>query len=142
MADANRKKMIRNIIAVLGGLLLASIVAAGIEALGHSIWPPPEMDQSEGALAATVQAAAWMKIAPTGAMLMVALAHCIGVACGVGFAFKIQRDFKMAGVVVGAFFLLFALLMFMWITHPFWFIIADLLAIIVGIVIPWRMLKS
>ena len=142
MSEVNKKKLIRNIVAVLGGMLLAAIVAYLVEGIGHSIWPPPELPDGTTPEQATAAAAAWMKIAPIGAMLMVALAHLVGVAVGVWFAFKMQKGFKLAGMIVGVIFLLMALATWAMITHPFWFMVVDFVAIVIGIVIPWRALKS
>ncbi len=142
MSELDKKKVIRNIVAVVGGLLIATIIAALVEKLGHSIWAPPVVDPNSSPEAVSAAYVSYLKIAPLGAILMVAIAHFVGIMAGVGFAFKIQRDFKMAGIIVGAIYLFLAIIMLVMITHPFWFMIVDLVAIVIGIVIPWRMLKS
>lgn len=142
MSEVNKSRLIRNIVAVIGGLILATLAVYFVEKISHAIWPPPELPEGTSPAQALIRAEEWLKAAPLGAMLMMVLGNFIGAVVGVWFAFKMHRDFKFAGVLVGALFLLLGFFSWVIIPHPFWYMCVDFIAILAGIVIPWRALKS
>lgn len=62
-------KTVRNILAVLAGLVLACLVITGIESIGHRIYPqPPKLDFRN-----KEQMLDYIRHAPPGALLFVAV---------------------------------------------------------------------
>lgn len=116
--------IIRNILAVIAGIILGSIVNNGIIMLSGSIIPPPEgtdVTNMEGLKAA-------MHLFEPRHFIFPFLAHALGTLVGAFVAALIATKQKMMfAIIVGGFFLIGGIVMVFLLTSPTWFIILDLL---------------
>lgn len=117
---------LRYIIATVAGLCLAFLLGAGIEAIGHKIYPPPPGLDFHNA----EQMRNYIRDLPLGPLLFVLLAWLDAVFAGGLVAALVARahPFRFAGVV-GAVFLLAAIATMLMFPHPLWFIITAVLGI-------------
>jgi len=114
--------MLRNIIAILAGILLGMLTIASIEYLGQDLFPNPvnlvldeEMYTNDLAY----------EMIPLPSMLMVLLAYMLGsFIAGFFSAFIGQR--KSLALISGFILLLGGLINVLLIPHPLWFIIFSL----------------
>ena len=114
--------MLRNIIAILAGIIVGMLAIASIEYLGQDLFPTPanlvldeEMYNSDMAYS----------MIPLPAMLMVLLAYLLGsFVAGFTSAFIGQR--KSLALFSGVILLLGGLINVMLIPHPLWFMIVSL----------------
>jgi len=117
--------ILRNILAVIAGIILGSIVNGSLIMLGPSIIPPPEgvdMMTSEGLAEA-------MKIMPPKNFIFPFLAHALGALVGAFTAVKIaaSHHLKLA-LGVGVWFLIGGIMMIQMIPNtPTWFAALDLI---------------
>lgn len=114
---------VKNIIAVVAGIVLGSILNMGIIQISGIIIPPPEgadLTTSEGLKAAMVQ----MK---PKHFLMPFLAHALGTLFGAWVAAKlaVTRP-QRAALIVGGFFLLGGITAVFMLPAPTWYLITDL----------------
>ena len=114
--------------------MLAGFVAiAGIEYLGHNIFPlPEEVDMTDMA-----NVEMYLENAPIGAMLMVIVAHLLGGLAAVFTALKVGKTSWGAYIVSALYFLATIANLFM-IPHPTWFTVADVVAILAAIVVVFK----
>ena len=89
---------IRGLAAVVAGLVVAMLVIAGVEAVGHAIFPPPE---GLDAMRAEDQAR-MIELMPMEAKLMVVLAWFLGSLAGACAAIAIARRVLPAWVLAVA----------------------------------------
>jgi hypothetical protein len=119
----------KNILAALAGIMIAAIIIFGLEALSTVIFP-----LSEGANPTDSE---WLKenidLIPTGAMIIVALAHMIGIICGMYVAGLISKTSLFPAYVVGALLLVGTIVNLIMIPHPTWFMITDVIGALIGI---------
>lgn len=109
--------MLRNISAVLLGIIVAGLGIAAIEALGHKVFPPPEdLDPSNAeAMAAALSAM------PIPALLFVPLAWFLGTTAGTAVAANLSPSGKLRnGLIVGTVMLAGGLTTLTMIPHPLW----------------------
>lgn len=142
MSEQTKKNLTRNVIVVLAAMVAGTIVIYAIEQLGHSIFPPPKIP-TETTLA-NIDAALelYFENMPVGALLVVGLAHLIGVAVACWIGFKFARESRMPGLIVGVLYLLFTIVNLLSFPHPLWFIILDIALVVAAIFIPMRALKD
>ena len=116
--------MVRNILAVIGGLIVGSIVNMGIVTLSAIVIPPPpgaDMSTMEGVIAA-------MPLFESKHFIFPFLAHAMGTLVGALVAALIATERKLTpALVVGAFFLLGGIYMVWTVPAPMWFEAADVL---------------
>ncbi len=119
--------MIRKIIAIVVGLVVAIFLVWVIQRLGHSLYPPPQgLDFAD-----PEQLKNYIQSLPVGAFLIVIAAYAVGAYTGGLTACLIARDKPlMLAAIIGAFVLAGTLLNVMTIPHPAWFTIAAVLSII------------
>lgn len=89
---------VRSLLAVLAGLVVAMIVIAGVEAVGHAIYPPPadiDITRAEGQ-------ARLMELMPLEAKLVVVLAWFFGSLAGAAAAIATARRVLPAWIVAVA----------------------------------------
>lgn len=110
--------MIRNIIAAIAGIVVAFLLVMLIEALGHSVYPPPP-----GLSADDMDAIrAYIETAPVGALLFPALAYIVASFCGTFVACYIGNAKPIIyGTVVGGLMLVATVANLIMIPHPLWF---------------------
>lgn len=115
--------MLRNILAVLAGVVLASSVVFGIESIGHLIYPLPEgLDSND-----YEELKAYIPMMPFGAFLFILLAHSFGAFFGSFLSSKIAKSSKfVCGYITGMIILCFSILNIFMIFHPIWFAITDI----------------
>jgi len=116
-------KILRNILAVIGGWFFGSIVNIGIIELGpHVISTPPGFDNSTmETMAATIHL-----LEPIN-YITIFLAHGLGALVGAFAAAYIAATHKMIfSMVVGGLFLLGGIAAIFMLPSPTWYIIVDL----------------
>ena len=127
--------IIKNIAAVVVGLIIGNIVNMGIITISGSIIPPPEGTDStsmEGLKAS-------MHLFQPKHFLMPFLAHALGTFAGALAAAFIAANHKMKfALSIGVFFLIGGITMVFMLPSPTWFIILDL----VGAYIPMGFLAG
>lgn len=117
--------ILRNVLAVIAGLILGNIVNMGLILLGPSIIPPPtgvDMTTAEGLADA-------MKILPPKNFIFPFLAHALGTLVGAFTTAKLaaSHHLKLA-LVIGAAFLVGGVMMIQMIPNtPTWFAALDLI---------------
>ena len=122
-------KILRNILAVIGGWIIGSAVNLGIIELGpHIISTPESFDNSTmETLAASIH------LLEPANYISVFLAHGLGTLVGAFAAAKIAATKKMVfAMVIGCLFLLGGIMMVFVVPSPTWYTIVDL----VGAYIP------
>jgi len=117
------KTVIRNILAVLAGVILGSIVNMGIIMISGSIIPPPEgVDPSS-----MESLKANMHLFEARHFIFPFLAHALGTLAGafiVGL-FAVKHKLILP-LIIGAFFLIGGIMMVVSVPSPLWFTIVDL----------------
>jgi hypothetical protein len=121
--------VVKNILAVLAGIIIGGVVNMGIIMVSSSIIPPPE-----GAVLTTMEGLkAAMHLMQPKHFLMPFLAHAIGTFVGAFVTATIATNNKMKfALIVGGWFLLGGIANIVMLPSPLWFTIADL----VGAYIP------
>ncbi len=119
----------RSVLAVIAGLIVASAVIFGFEFLGSEVFPlPKEADPTN------IQ---WIKenidSIPTGALIMVAVAHLLGIIAGMTVAARIAKITIIPSYIVGIFLLAGTIINLIMIPHPLWFSVTDLVGVIIGL---------
>lgn len=111
------KKVIRNFLAVLAGLVAGSVVNMSLIILGGKLLPFPEgMDETN--------ANTW----PIQYFIFPLLAHALGTGVGAYTAAKTVTDMRLvASMFIGVAFLCGGIMMVRILPAPFWFIALDLL---------------
>ncbi|WP_091240325.1 hypothetical protein [Aquimonas voraii] len=104
--------------ATVAGVIAAGLIIAGVEWVGHRLYPPPA-----GLKADDLQAlAAHVSSMPVGALLFVLLAWLLGVFAGGLLAATLAgRRPRLYAGVIAAVVLLGAIANFAMIPHPSWF---------------------
>lgn len=128
----------RYVLATFAGLLVAAILTFGIESLGSVFFPLPE-----GADPMDIE---WIKnnmnLIPTGAMIMVALAHVVGIICGMLVAGLIAKNSMIPAYVVAVLMLLGTIANLFMIPHPTWFMFVDIVGALIAIYIGKTLVSS
>lgn len=127
--------IIKNILAVIAGIVIGSVVNMGIIMMSSSIIPPPTgVDPSD-----MESLKANMHLFEFRHFIMPFLAHALGTLVGALVAFLIAANRKMTfALVIGVFFLLGGIVNVFMLPSPVWFIIVDL----VGAYIPMAFLAA
>ncbi|WP_299767448.1 hypothetical protein [uncultured Dokdonia sp.] len=114
--------VLRNILAVIVGWILGSIVNMGLITLGHSVIPIPNVDPDD--------MAAMAEVMPTLApkyFLFPFLGHALGTLIGAFIAGMISKTAKMrSALIVGVLFLLGGIAINIMLTGPTWFTVTDI----------------
>jgi hypothetical protein len=109
----------RKILGAVLGLCAAVTVILIVQSLGEKIWPiPPGVNFRD-----PVQAAAFVRGLPAGALLWVALSYFAGTLAGGYMALKVARDVwtTWPAVAVEGVLLAFGVVNLMGLPHPGWF---------------------
>src|SRR5262245_52002319 len=114
--------VVRSILAVIGGMLVAFVIIAVVEAIGIKLYPPPP-----GLNPADPESLKrWVASMPLAAKLCVLLAYAAGsvaggwVAAGLGPGARLMHAMIVAALLFGA-----GLMNLMTIPHPAWFWVAS-----------------
>ena len=115
--------LLRNILAVIAGIVIGAVVNMGIIMLGGSILPPPGgVDASDGE---SLKAA--MHLFQPINFVFPFLAHAVGTLAGAIVAGLIAANRKMLfAIVIGFVFLIGGIMMAIDLPAPAWFIVLDL----------------
>ncbi len=121
--------LLKNILAILAGLVLGTVVNLGLIMIGSSIIPAPAgVDPMD-----IESIKANMDAFETKHLIFPFLAHALGTLAGAFAATKIAANNKLLfALVIGAWFLVGGIMMMMQVPGPMWFNILDL----VGAYIP------
>lgn len=118
------KPILRNILAVVGGLIVGNVVNMGLVILGPSVIAIPEgadFSTPEGLKESMPLLSAQHFIFPF-------LAHALGTLAGAFVAAKIAVSHQMKlALAIGCFFLLGGIMMVVLVGGPIWFTVIDLL---------------
>ncbi len=116
-------KTIRNIIAVIIGWLIGSVVNMSLITLGHNLFPIGEVDTNN-----IEELSKAMSSLDLEYFLFPFLAHALGTLIGALIAAVIaMKNKKMISMIVGVIFLLGGIAANIMIDSPLWFTIIDLL---------------
>ena len=127
--------IIKNILAVLAGVILGSVVNMAIIAISESIIPPPngaDVTTTEGLKAS-------MHLFRPINFLMPFLAHALGTFTGAFLAAFVAANRKMLfAMIIGLFFLAGGIASVLMLPSPLWFTLVDL----IGAYIPMALLAA
>ena len=112
------RAVIRSVLTVLAGAIVAGILIALVEAIGHLVYPPPPgVDPWDRESLRTA-----MESIPVGALVAVLLAWGVGTFAGSWLAARIAGRAGLAhGMVVGLLMLAAGVANMLMIPHPLWF---------------------
>jgi hypothetical protein len=115
--------MIRNVLAIIAGLVVGSVVNMGIIAISSSIIPPPE-----GADVTTMDGLkASMHLFQPRHFIFPFLAHALGTLVGAIIAGMIAATHKMKfALSIGLIFMIGGIINVVMLPSPLWFTIVDL----------------
>jgi hypothetical protein len=115
--------IVRNILAILAGLIIGSIVNMGIVILGSAVLPLPEgVDTSD-----MEKLREGMKLFTPAHFIAPFLAHALGTLVGAFVTAKLAAGPRLGvAMVIGELFLLGGISMVAMIGGPLWFIVMDL----------------
>ena len=115
--------LLKNILAIIAGAVIGSVVNGGIIAISSSVIPPPE-----GADVTTMEGLkASMHLFEPKHFIMPFLAHALGTLVGAFIAAKIAVDHKMKfALIVGILFLAGGITNVLMLPSPTWFTILDI----------------
>lgn len=119
---------LRLVVGCLAGILAAMLLIAGIQTVGHQIFPPPEglADASGDQLAALIAAI------PFEAWIPVLVSYLLGAEAGAAIAGLISRRPGLTAAIVGAVLLGATAANLTLLPHPTWFAIASVVAVVAG----------
>lgn len=131
------KPIVRNIIAVVAGWILGSIVNGGLIQVGMSVYPVDVDPNDWDALAA------FLENAPSKHFIFPYLAHALGTLVGAFVAAMISKNRKLSiALIVGGIFFVGGVLVNIILPAPSWFVVADLISYIPMAFIGYFLAKS
>ncbi len=112
------RAVIRSVLAVLVGAIVAGILIAVVEAIGHLVYPPPPgINPTDPESLRTA-----LELVPVGALVSVLFAWGIGTFAGSWLAARIAGRSGLAhGMVVGLLMLAAGVANILMDPHPLWF---------------------
>jgi hypothetical protein len=116
--------ILRNILAVIAGVVVGSVVNMAIITVGPMVFPPPEgVDMSD-----MDKFAENLKLLEPANFIAPWLAHALGTLVGAFIAAKVAASHKMLFALgIGVFFLLGGIIMVSMFGGPVWFAVLDLI---------------
>lgn len=128
--------MLRSILAVVAGVLVAAALVFAAEAAGHRLYPTPAIGAvdcgSKAAYAEKASAAVCVAATPAGAKLAVVAGWLLGAFGGGVAAALIGRKWAPLPLLVAATILLLCIVNFFAFPHPLWMIALAVLAAPLG----------
>ena len=110
--------MLRQIFAVIAGIVATSIIVGIVQYIGHMLYALPAGSNSNDPEVIRK----YVETAPFMALFFVIISYAAGAVCGGFVASKIGRDSSRAPVfILGAVFVLISVYMMVAIPSPFWF---------------------
>lgn len=129
--------IVRNIIAVLAGLVAAAVTVGVCEGAGHAIFPPPAGID----LANAEDQRRLMEVIPLGAKLAVVLAWFLGALAGSATAIYIAKEFR-PGWIVGLVMVGLSIFTTQMFPHPVWMVLAALVLPIAAVLAARKLLRG
>ena len=131
--------MIRKILAVVFGIVVAVVLIIAIEALGHAVYPMPDGLDFTNPEALK----AYVMHAPIAALLLVLGAWLVATLVGGLLACFIAKESPLVySAIIGGLVLMGTIINLISIPHPLWFSITSVLAIIATIFVTSRLGSS
>ncbi|MBL4705216.1 MAG: hypothetical protein JKY54_11895 [Flavobacteriales bacterium] len=120
------------------GVVVTFIIIGVIEALSHVIYPPdPSVNWRD-----PIQFAANIDLVEIPAMIMVAFAHFVGIIGGNIVAKLITKGSKIPGYIIGGLILTGTIINLIWIPHPTWFAVTDVIAVLIAFWLGMKIAKK
>ena len=110
------------------GIVLAMLVVALVQTVGHYLFPEPELPANPSPQQLRDAVAA----APVGAKAMVVLSWFLGALVGVWAALRISNGARRSALVVAGAVLLLTIAVLLSVTHPTWMVALGLLVPVVA----------
>ena len=116
--------MIKNMLSIVAGIMVAFMLIAGIEMLSHQIYSlPKDIDPKDPEVMKN-----FMSHIPMGALLMILLAYTVGSFGGGIITGLIASEKRIQmGITTGVVLLILGISNLIMIPHPLWFSIASVL---------------
>ncbi|MBP6597385.1 MAG: hypothetical protein KA187_02375 [Arenimonas sp.] len=130
--------MVRSILAVLAGILVMGVAVAGVQWLGHALYPPPPgIDpRDHDAMVALISTM------PVMALAMVLVAYAFGSFLGAYTASLISvRHKRGVAVIVALVMLALVVMNFVLIPHPSWMVVVGVLIPAPFALLAWRLAR-
>ncbi|NNK40364.1 MAG: hypothetical protein HKP45_06905 [Winogradskyella sp.] len=121
----------KKVLATVVGLVAAAAVILVFEFLGEMFFPLPEQID----ITDVDSIKANMDKIPTGSLVFVIMAHFLGILAGMVVTTYVSKETLVPVLVVGGILLLATLINLFVLPHPIWFIIADILAVVLGFLV-------
>nr|WP_321442395.1 hypothetical protein [uncultured Hyphomonas sp.] len=115
--------MTRKLTGAVVGIVLAMLVVALVQTVGHYLFPEPELPANPSPQQLRDAVAA----APVGAKAMVVLSWFLGALVGVWAALRISNGARRSALVVAGAVLLLTIAVLLSVTHPTWMVALGLL---------------
>lgn len=121
--------VVRSVLAVVAGVIVAFALVAAIEAAGHAVYPVPKgLDFTD-----REQVRAYTQALPLGALMFVLAAWTVAAFGGGAVAALIARTRPLLhAAIVGAFVLAATLANLILIPHPLWFAVLGVVGVCAG----------
>ena len=121
--------MVRNIGAGIAGVLVAMLSVWLVQKIGHAVYPvPTDIDFNDMEVMK-----AYVATLPVGALLFVIASYFVGTTAGTCAACAIGTMLpRIYAILIGCLMLVATSMNVMMIPHPTWFIVAAVIAIVVG----------
>ncbi len=129
--------IVRKVVAVIAGLVVAMLVVMVTEGAGHAIFPPPEgLDITK-----PEDQARLMEVIPLGAKIAVVVAWFLGAMAGAATAMAVGRH-ALPGWIVGLVLVALSLFTTQMFPHPLWMMVAAVALPLAGVLVAKRLVAS
>ena len=130
--------MARSVLAVFAGFVVMVLMVAGVEYIGHRIWPiPAGLDLSHPAAMEAL-----INMMPPAAFAWVLFAYAAASFFGAGTAATISRDHKRGvAIIIGVVMLALVAATLLSLPHPLWMVIAGLSIPLPFALLGWRLFR-
>lgn len=124
------------VLGVVAGVVVAFLCVAGIEAVGHLVYPPPAGTD----LTDPAQVARLMEIVPAAALAFVAAAWFVGALAGAWVANAVAKR-ALAGWIVVVLVIVGGVATMLMIPHPYWMWAAGMVLPVIAGTLAQRLAK-
>ena len=121
--------LLRNVVAIFAGTIVAMVLMVLLQSLAHSVYPPPPgLDYTNPEVRQNI-----MMQAPAGALGIVLSSYLVATLVGAWVAARLSADVPLRqGYLIGLLLLVASVMNLRAIPHPTWFIVANVLVVLVG----------
>jgi len=119
--------MLRNVLAVIGGIIVATLAFMGFERIGHIFFPlPPGLDPADHEAMS-----AYAQTLPAIALSIVLAGWAIGsFVCGMVIRLISKKSDRTSAYIAGLFLTTAGIVDIFMLPHPVWFIVAGIIVFI------------